>query len=194
MRALVALALWLAAAPPGAQIDLARFRMVQEALTQAESPRRDWDPRQRDCAGFVRLLYRKAIGSPDALWRDRGGRAVAFVSAEELVAYNFSFLGREPEADGVATGDLLAFYCPEKPPADAWHLMVLLRPAGAVPGRLLVVWHNGSAGADAAVRKVWLDDLRAGPPEWRPSAANPRFLGTFRWNGWMPSRAQGVSP
>ena len=164
--------------------DIARFRLVNEALTQAESPRPDWDPGQRDCAGFVRFLYRKCLGEKNALWRDRYGHFVPFVTAEELLSYNFAPLSRAPAKDLVETGDLLAFYNPDKPPADAWHLMLLLRPPGAAPDRILVLYHNGAAPPDAAVRKVWLDDLATGPPEWRPSPANPRFLGTFRWNVW----------
>jgi hypothetical protein len=168
--------------------DGARFRLLNEALTQAESPRADWDPAQRDCAGFVRFLYRKALGEKSDLWRDRNGAAVSFVTAEELLGYNFSPVSREPAKDRIETGDLLAFYNPEKPPADAWHLMLLLNPPGAAPDRVLVVYHNGAAGPDAAVRKVWLDDLLTGPPEWRPAASNPRFVGTFRWNGWRARR------
>jgi len=187
MRAvLFPIALFFAAsAPSGAARDAARFRLLNEALTQAESPRADWDPGQRDCAGLVRFLFRKALGEKDALWRDRDGRAVPFASAEDLVGYNFSPVARAPEPDRVETGDLLAFYSSDKAPADAWHLMLLLRPPGAAPDRVLVVYHNGASGREAALRKVWLDDLLAGPPEWRPAASNPRFLGTFRWNGWQ---------
>ncbi len=175
-------ALAVAPAPPGAEA--ARFRLLNEALTQAEGPRADWDPAQRDCAGFVRFLFRKSLGTGAAAWKTKGGGTGPFASAGDLLAYNFTPVSRVPDAGRVETGDLLAFYNPEKPRTDAWHLMVLLRPPGAAPGRVLAVWHNGASGPDAAVRKVWLDDLDAGPPEWRPSSANPRFLGTFRWNGW----------
>lgn len=187
MRALlVPLAALLASAALSREADdRARFRLLNEALTQAESPRADWDPGQRDCAGFVRFLYRKSLGEKDALWRDRNGNPASFVTAEELLGYNFSPVSRAPAKDRIETGDVLAFYNPNKPPADAWHLMLLLRPPGATPDRVLVLYHNGAAGPDAAVRKVWLDDLLTGPPEWRPAASNPRFLGTFRWNGWQ---------
>ena len=173
-----------AASPARPDADAARFRMLNEALTQAESPRADWDPAQRDCAGFVRFLYRKSLGTGAAAWKTKGGGKGPFASAGDLLAYNFTPVSRVPDAERVETGDLLAFYNPEKPRTDAWHLMVLLRPPGAAPGRVLAVWHNGASGENAAVRKVWLDDLETGPPEWRPSPSNPRFLGTFRWNGW----------
>jgi uncharacterized protein len=161
-----------------------RYRIVNEALAQAEKVSADWDPGQRDCAGFVRFLYRKTTGSRGPMWRRADGSAAEFVSADELLAYNFTPISREPVRDAVATGDLLAFYDPAKPPADAWHLMLVLTPPGTAPDRLLVIYHNGASGLDAAVRKVWLDDLLTGPPEWRPVAANPSFVGTFRWNGW----------
>lgn len=184
--AAVFLALAAGAAPATAPPDAAaaRFRLLNEALTQAESPRPDWDPAQRDCAGFVRLLFRKSLGKDAPAWRLANGTTARFATADELLAYNFTAVARAPRRDRVETGDLLAFFTPERPRTDAWHLMVLLRPPGAAPGRVLAVWHNGAAGADGAVRKVWLDDLETGPPEWRPSPDNPRFLGTFRWNGW----------
>ena len=171
-----------AAAPPDAEA--ARFRLLNEALTQAERPRADWDPAQRDCAGFVRLLFRKSLGKAATAWRVAGTDAAPFASAGDLLAYNFTPVSRATRASRVETGDLLAFHNLEKPRPEAWHLMVLLKPPGAAPGRVLAVWHNGAPGADGAVRKVWLEDLETGPPEWRPSADNPRFLGTFRWNGW----------
>lgn len=174
----------LAARAPGTSAESARFRLLNEALTQAERPRSDWDPAQRDCAGFVRFLFRKSLGREARAWRVAGGSAAPFAPAGDLLAYNFTPVSRAPEPDRVETGDLLAFYNPEKPRTEAWHLMVLLKPPGAAPGRILAVWHNGASGADAAVRKVWLDDLAGGPPEWRPARDNPRFLGTFRWNGW----------
>lgn len=189
--ATVLLALGAAAAAAGALPEAApgdaaaaRFRLLNEALTQAEGPRADWDPAQRDCAGFVRLLFRKSLGKAAPAWRVAGAHAAPFASAGDLLAYNFTPVSRAPRPSGVETGDLLAFHNLEKPRPEAWHLMVLLKPPGAAPGRVLAVWHNGASGADAAVRKVWLEDLETGPPEWRPSAHNPRFLGTFRWNGW----------
>jgi uncharacterized protein YfaT (DUF1175 family) len=182
-----ALALLLGGGAPAAEPadggSAARFRLLNEALTQAESPRPDWDPAQRDCAGFVRLLFRKSLGKDAPAWRTSAG-AGPFASAGDLLAYNFTAVSRVPDAARVQTGDLLAFFNPEKPRTDAWHLMVLLRPPGAAPERVLAVWHNGATGDAAAVRKVWLDELEGGPPEWQPSARNPRFVGTFRWNGW----------
>ncbi|MFI5142821.1 MAG: DUF1175 family protein [Thermoanaerobaculales bacterium] len=164
--------------------DTVRYRMLNEALAQAEHIGADWDPSQRDCAGFVRFLYRKSSGIRTPLWRHRDGSPAEFLAADELLAYNFTPISRAPQKDSVLTGDLLAFFDPAKPPADAWHVMVILQPPGTAPDRLLLVYHNGASGREAAVRKVWLDDLLTGPPEWRPVSTNPRFIGTFRWIGW----------
>lgn len=175
----------LAAAPPSADdVASVRFRLLHEALAQAERPSADWDPGQRDCAGFVRLLFRKSTLSREALWTRKDGAKSSFLTADELLAYNFTPLARAVDRDRAETGDLLAFYDPEKPPQDAWHLVVVLRPPGTAPDRLLAVYHNGAAPPDGAVRKVWVDDLVAGPAAWRPIPENPRFLGAFRWNGF----------
>jgi uncharacterized protein YfaT (DUF1175 family) len=187
---LLPLSLLLLAPPSLSQKNVSetiRFRLVNEALAQAEQVSADWDPGQRDCAGLVRFLYRKTTGSRDPLWRRADGTRAHFVAADELVAYNFAPISRAPIAERVETGDLLAFYDPEKPREAAWHLMILLRPPATAPGRLLAIYHNGSTGLNGAVRKVWLDDLLVGPEEWRPQPGNPAFLGTFRWNGWSTS-------
>ncbi len=44
---------WTADAMAGA-----RYRLLREALAQAEKITPDWHPDQRDCAGFVRYLWR----------------------------------------------------------------------------------------------------------------------------------------
>lgn len=171
--------------PPAApDAELVRFRLLNEALAQAERVSPDWDPGQRDCAGFVRFLFRKSTGARAPLWTRRDGTRAHFVKAEELLGGSFRPQMREVSRDLVETGDLLAFFDETKPPADAFHLMVVLRPLGTAPDRLLVVYHNGGTGPEAAVRKVWLDDLSTGPPEWRPAPDNPRFLGVFRWAGF----------
>lgn len=172
----------------GVPADLVRFRILNEALAQAESVSADWDPGQRDCAGFVRFLFRKATSAKGPMWKRRDGSAAPFVKAGELLGTSFVPLLREVSRDSVLTGDLLAFFDEGKAPEDAFHLMVLLRPPGTAPDRLLLVYHNGATGPEAAVRKVWLDDLLAGPPQWRPAPDNPRFLGVFRWSGFAPER------
>jgi len=180
LAALLALALPIASD----SADLIRNRILNETLAQAERASADWDPGQRDCAGLVRLVYRKSLGARAPLWLGKDGARSEFRVADELVAYNFTPISKAPDRDRIRTGDVLAYFNPNKPPRDAWHLMILLRPPGTAPDRLLAVYHNGASGTEGAVRKVWLDDLAAGPPEWRPAPGNPIFVGTFRWNGW----------
>jgi len=182
--------LGVSATEPAPWVETVRYRMLNEALAQAEHIGADWDASQRDCAGLVRFLYRKSTGIRAPLWRRQDGSRADFLAADELLAYNFTPISRAPQKDSVLTGDLLAFCDPAKPPADAWHLMVILQPPGTAPDRLLLVYHNGASGREAAVRKVWLDDLLTGPPEWRPVFTNPRFIGTFRWIGWSAVAAK----
>lgn len=168
-----------------------RFRLLGEALAQADRMTGQWDPGQRDCAGFVRYLYRKSIPGNEPLWRDRQQAPVLFLTAEDLLAYNFDPVSKVPAANILETGDLLAFHLAHKPPAEAWHLMVVLRPPGMATDKTLVIYHNGAEGKDGQVRKVWLDDLQQGPPEWRPAISNPRFAGVFRWRGWSERFSRG---
>lgn len=194
MKALFAFALSFSVYAFGAvpePASAARFRILNEALSQAEQMTGSWDPAQRDCAGFVRFLYRRAVPTDTPLWSGSDGKPALFLTADELLAYNFSALDKAPKDDGIETGDLLAFHLPQKPPTEAFHLMVILRPPGMAKDKTLVVYHNGAAGEEGKVRKVWLDDLRNGPPEWRPSPQNPRFLGTFRWRGWSERFSKG---
>lgn len=168
-----------------------RFRILRQALEEAERPSGYWAPSQRDCAGFVRYLYHSAIAGPRPLWRDRAGQPVSYLKADELVAYNFDRIGRTVERARVRTGDVLAFYSPHKKPDERWHLMVLLEPPVAAPDRLLAVYHNGDHGRSAQVRKVWVDELLTeSSPQWRPRPENPRFLGVFRWRGWKELKEQ----
>ena len=87
-------------------------------------------------------------------------RRRAFASAGDLLAYNFTAVSRAPDPTRVQTGDLLAFFNPEKPRTDAWHLMVLLRPPGAARPSASSPSGTTAPGDAAAVRKVWLDELR----------------------------------
>ncbi len=193
MRSLALLLLTICVSLPAAvePPSAARFRLLGEALLQAQAISGQWDKTQRDCAGFVRYLYRKSVPSSEPLWRTKEGALAPFLTAGELLAYNFDSISRGPQRDLIETGDLLAFHLPHKPPAEAFHLMVLLKPPAMAKDKTLVVYHNGGAGEDGQVRKVWLGDLVDGPPEWRPSSSNPRFLGTFRWKGWAERFSKG---
>lgn len=120
-----------------------------------------------------RFLFRKALGTNEPLWQRHDGTRVSFLEAGELLAYNFEAVSREPDPRRLRAGDLLAFLIPPgRPAGDAWHLMLLLEPPGTAPDRVLVVYHNGAAPPDGAVRKVWLaGGLSRGPPSGVPCPA-----------------------
>ena len=165
----------------------ARFRVLREALAQSEKITPDWNPDQRDCAGFVRHLWRKAVRGRAGGWRDSQGHEAAFLTASELVAYNFQAVAREPESSQLKTGDLLVYHLPEKRLEDSWHLMVVLEPPPGAPRIPLVIYHNGGHAGQAQVRKVRLTELQDSKlGAWVPSKANPRFMGVYRWKEWIP--------
>lgn len=188
------------------------------ALQQARNPSNAWDPGQRDCGGLVRFAFREALqertraqrsrlalpaslrvppistagrrlANMDAgLWQTQRGRG-PFADAETLISRNF----RRASAvvDDARPGDVLAFR-PGALGPDAYHLMIY---AGGARGREVVVYHNGARGAEAQTRIVLLRDLvESLDADWRPVAANPRFLGVYEWNGLRPSRDAAAWP
>ncbi len=188
---------WSATSAPstGAEDGMARarYRLLREALAQSEHITPDWNPDQRDCAGFVRHLWRKAIRGRAGGWKDSRGRDAAFLTASELVAHNFDSVAREPDAAALKTGDLLVYHLPERRAEDSWHLMVVLEPPPGAPRIPLVIYHNGAHGAQAQVRKVRLTELQDSHlGAWIPRASNPRFLGVYRWKSWISH--QGAAP
>ena len=106
------------------RVEFARHRLLETALQQANEISGYWDPGQRDCAGLVRFVYRQAVAGPAELWRDRGNQLKSFVSASELVAYNFTKIGDAVDQQKMETGDLLVYFRPNRKPEDTWHVMV----------------------------------------------------------------------
>jgi uncharacterized protein YfaT (DUF1175 family) len=178
------------ALPPGDSDELdweqaSRLRIMRLALQQSYHMTASWDPAQRDCAGFVRFLYREAGLLKQRGWVDRSGTAQSYVGADELLAYNFAPLNLSPDDSRVQTGDVIAYYNPAKKPSEAWHIMVLVKSPPMGSERVMAIYHNGESGVGGTVKRVWLDDLMATPiAEWRPRHENSRYLGTFRWRGW----------
>jgi uncharacterized protein YfaT (DUF1175 family) len=160
-------------------------RLLDEALRQAQTLTEDWDPGQRDCAGFVRFLYRKAHGTVPLSWRTVEGAAGQYASASDLVGWNFELLGRDLSGLTLQTGDLLAFRKERQAPGEDWHLMVVLQAPAGQHARTLLAYHNGSRGKDGAVRKLWLGSLQESSSlEWSVLPENPRFIGVFRHPSW----------
>jgi uncharacterized protein YfaT (DUF1175 family) len=163
------------------------------ALRQAEkfSPR--WEPSQRDCAGFVRFVYRETVLPRAQAWTDWRGKKVDFVTAEQLVAHNFRFLrARLPQSldrSELRSGDLLVYHREGVPAEEAWHLMLLLEPPGGHSRDWMVAYHSGDPSL-SQVRVAKLSDLvKVSAGEWRPQFEqddflNPSFKGVYRWKGW----------
>jgi hypothetical protein len=111
---------------------------------------------------------------------DMGDGAFAeFADVRTLWQWNTHRLGRS--LSGARPGDLLFF----RRGPDAYHSMIYLGESQAHPdGRRYVVYHTGPEGAGAGeIRRLSLEELERFPrPEWRPLAANPVFLGVYRWN------------
>jgi uncharacterized protein YfaT (DUF1175 family) len=89
---------------------------------------------------------------------------------------------------------LLVYHQSDKSPEDAWHLMVALEPPAGAPRIPLVIYHNGSRGPQAQVRKVRLAELQqSGLGVWLPTAKNPQFKGIYRWREWVGVREKTPS-
>lgn len=163
-----------------------RDRLRFMALEQSAKVSGYWDPGQRDCSGFVRFLFSQAVLGENGKWVDRNGEKVDYLRADELVGYNFTPITRDISNEQLKTGDLLVWFYDDKAPDDAWHIMIYLGPYKSQGNRPLLIYHNGDRNKNAAIKKVWLDELlsyKAGP--WRPILDNKFFKGIFRWNGFL---------
>jgi uncharacterized protein YfaT (DUF1175 family) len=120
-------------------------------------------------------LFRVRPGSFEAADATNGAFA-QFADAKTLVdrnAYRVSRDVREAEP-----GDLL-FYR-QFGQSSPWHSMIVTR----IGGQAAVVYDTGTDhGKAGELRRVALAELLDHPqPQWRPLAANPNFLGVYRWN------------
>jgi hypothetical protein len=168
--------------------DLYEQVIAERALAQLKSFDPAWNPEQRDCAGFIRFVYREAFKALDParaqrpLWVDAHGQPTDFADASNLLTGSFSPLGRGPTTRAqLETGDLVAFRQGE-PGAEVWHLMLVVRDRDPAHGAM-VLYHPGERGA--ALRGGSLDALATeAPAEWRPLESNPAFLGFYRLKEW----------
>jgi uncharacterized protein YfaT (DUF1175 family) len=100
---------------------------------------------------------------------------------KSLRLYNTHFVSRNLER--AQPGDLL-FY---RQPAEhmPFHSMVFCgRSQITGDAARWLVYHTGPAGAEPGeVKRLAVEQLTHYPePQWRPVAANPNFLGIYRWN------------
>lgn len=159
-------------------------KLARAALLLAESITGNWDPGQRDCAGFIRFVYRTGLHLPSDIWKNLNGEWTDYVGAAELISANFSIATRQPTQSELVTGDVLVYYNPTKPPTEAWHLMMIVKAPDKGSNQALVVYHNGDRGPKAAVRKVRWSNLFDQTSLWQPTPSNPIFQGVYRWRGW----------
>jgi hypothetical protein len=164
-----------------------------------------------DCAALVRHAVREAVREHSPEWLRRAALPVAtvypdvrgrpraidgrlplfrisnesstygeFADARTIVALNTRRVARD--ANAARTGDLIYFRQRDQQQPD--HVMIFIgRSLFESEGDDWVVYHTGPTTSDRGeLRKVRLYDLLRHPsPRWRPVAANPSFVGVFRW-------------
>ncbi len=162
-----------------------KMNFIRVALEQAEKPSPYWEPQQRDCAGFVRFVYKSALNTKESLWNSwQGGERIAYANAELLVAKNFSKISDTIE-DSLKTGDLLVFKRDGQKKEDQWHLMMIMESPWE-QNKWLVTYHNGAHDESGGVKKLWLRDLvETEQSNWKPTKENKNFVGVYRWNAWV---------
>jgi uncharacterized protein YfaT (DUF1175 family) len=163
-----------------------------------------------DCAALLRFAYREALRAHTGEWAAslglaaipaipavrkyevpytpagaalfslRDGGLAEFADAETLRNHNAAFVSRDVRA--VQPGDIL-FYRQEGQSLPH-HAMVWLGRGHFTSAGDWIVYHTGPIdGRPGEIRRVALAELAAHPdPRWRPVAANPGFLGIYRWN------------
>ena len=104
---------------------------------------------------------------------------VEFVDARTLVRWNANLLSRDAAA--ARPGDLLYFRQHRQQQPD--HLMIVVGSSRLdASASDFVVYHTGpDERGQGEMRKVRLSDLMRHPAaRWRPTTANPAFVGVFR--------------
>ena len=120
-------------------------------------------------------LFRVRPGSFEPADATNGAFA-QFADAKTLVERNATFVSRDVRQ--AESGDLL-FYR-QFGQSSPWHSMIVTR----IGEQAAVVYDTGlDHGRPDELRRVTLAELLDHPqPQWRPVAANPNFLGVYRWN------------
>jgi len=109
------------------------------------------------------------------------GTFAQFADARTLWRLNTYLVSRVLSA--ALPGDLLFFR--QESGAERFHSMIYLGQSQIQnDGRRYILYHTGPDGNDPGeMRRLTVAELTGFPrPAWRPLAANPRFLGVFRWN------------
>lgn len=125
-------------------------------------------------------LFRTQPG-PLASTDVEAGAFAEFADSSTLLHYNSFFISRDIAA--ARPGDLLFYYQPGQ--RQPYHTMVFVGPSYFQQrGRQWIVYHTGDLdGRRGEVREVDTGLLMRHPDQhWRPSVANPRFLGVYRFD------------
>lgn len=162
-----------------------KMNIIRVALEQSEEPSFQWEPQQRDCAGFVRFVYKRALNAKSPLWNSWDGRErIPYANAELLVTKSFSKVSDSVE-DSMRTGDLLVFRREGQKKEDQWHLMMVMESPWE-QNKWLVTYHNGAHDESGGVKKLWMRDLiESEQSVWKPVRTNKNFVGVYRWNKWL---------
>lgn len=161
-----------------------KMNIIRVALEQSETPSPQWEPQQRDCAGFVRFIYKNALNTKEPLWTSWENEKVHYANAELLVSKNFTKVSQDLD-ESIQTGDILVFHRDDQKKEDQWHLMVLMESPWEQK-KWLVTYHNGARDESAGVKKVWLNELlTTEQAQWKPVKENKNYVGVYRWNKWV---------
>jgi uncharacterized protein YfaT (DUF1175 family) len=109
------------------------------------------------------------------------GAFAQFADVKTLGRYNTHRVARD--LDRALPGDLLLYR--QQSDHMPFHSMIYLGASQiSRDAARYVVYHTGPDGKDPGIiRRLSIGELLAYPePEWRPLAANPAFLGVYRWN------------
>ncbi|MFB3923433.1 MAG: DUF1175 family protein [Terriglobia bacterium] len=104
-----------------------------------------------------------------------------FADARTLLQFNTFAVSRDVRA--ARPGDLLFFYQPQQ--AEPFHVILYVGRSNFQPqGADWIVYHTGDLdGKPGEVRHLQVALLMQHPdPRWRPLAANPHFLGVYRFD------------
>jgi uncharacterized protein YfaT (DUF1175 family) len=124
-------------------------------------------------------LFRTRAG-PLAPGDLRDGAFAQFADVGTLLHYNTFFVSRDIRA--ARPGDLLFYYQPGQ--SETYHSMLFVGRSYFQPEAAdWLVYHTGDInGAPGQIRELEVRSLVRHPdPRWRPLAANPRFLGVYRF-------------
>lgn len=122
---------------------------------------------------------RAGVYSPGDL---TNGSFAEFADAKTIQQFNMFFVSRD--VGRAQPGDIL-FYRRETIKGVSYHSMVFLGASKVKPdGEIYVVYHTGPDGTNQGeIRRLTLTQLLHFPnPQWQSIAANPLFLGVYRWN------------